>query len=163
MSVVGQSIGLPSQLTFLIFFLIFSFFIIILSLPGIEPGTYLLLVVCQTIGLPSQLEIKLWISYCRKTHLFYTTYKLKVNNVSKKKVLYKNRTLGHFLCGPKMLSFFGKKGQLTKIPLLPLSKRSLLDHQLLDDSFGQPHPGLFCRTFGQGRAVQKCCPFLLLT
>ena len=51
-----------------------------------------------------------------------------------------------------------KKKHLFRCP-----ERSLSDHQLLDNSFGQPHPIIFCRTFGQGRAVQKCCPFLLLT
>ena len=38
-------------------------------------------------------------------------------------------------------------------------KRSLLDQQKRDNTFGQPHPVLFYRPFGQIWAVLKCHPF----
>ena len=75
-----------------------------------------------------------------------------------------NTTFRPLFMSPNILSFFGKKRQLKKYHFLRCPKRSLLDHQLLDNSFGQPHPVFFFRTFGQGRAVQEeCGPLLLLT
>ena len=60
----------------------------------------------------------------------------------------------------KCCPFLPKRNTWPKNHFLRCPKRSLLDHQKKDNSLGQPYPVLFYQTFGQGRAVQKCCPFL---